>query len=57
MLTIKSYFFSISDFETTMPGWPRVFGNQEVPEAMDGFEFNKKPRVEAKKIKELTPLG
>jgi hypothetical protein len=45
------------DFETTMPGWPSVFGNQEVPEPIDGFDLNKKPGVEAEKIKELTPLG
>ena len=40
-----------------MPGWPRVFGNQGVPEPIDGFELNKEPGVEAEKIKELTPLG
>ncbi len=40
-----------------MPGWPRVFGDQEVPEPIDGFELNKESGVEAEKIKELTPLG
>ena len=40
-----------------MPGWPRVFGNQEVPEPMGGFELNKEPGVGAKEMKELTPLG
>jgi hypothetical protein len=50
-------FFLFLDFETTMPGWPSVFGNQEVPEPIDGFDLNKKPGVEAEKIKELTPLG
>ena len=34
-----------------------MFGNQEVPEPIDGFDLNKKPGVEAEKIKELTPLG
>ena len=49
--------FLYSDFETTMPGWPRVFGNQEAPEPMGGFELDKKPGVKAEKIQALTPLG
>ena len=45
------------DFETTMPGWPRVFGNQDVAEPIEGFELNKKPMTKTEKTKELTPLG
>ena len=49
--------FLILDFETAIPGWPKVFGNQDVAEPISGFDLSKKSGVESEEIQELTPLG
>ena len=40
-----------------MPGWSRVFGNQDIPEPIGGLDLNKEHEAKVEKTEELTPSG
>ena len=52
-------YFVIPDFETMMPGWPRVCGNQNIPDPLEGYELVNRKSGDDLEMKGqiLTPQG